>query len=83
MEWLFARLLHAGYYGKSHIIWDNDSHPDPSLKKAVKEGIRRGEPIFLDHCGNRVQPLLEGYYWRMMPEHLSIRVHQLEVREDD
>lgn len=82
MEWLFLSLLNAGYYGKSHIIWYNDSAPDPNLEQVAKTGIQRDEPTFLYRCGDRVQPLPNSYYWRLMPEHPSMRVYQLEVRDD-
>ncbi len=82
MEWLFASLINAGYKGRSHIIWyDNAKKPDPSLEDAVKSGISRDEPTFLYRCGNRVQSPPDGYYWRMMNEHPSTRIYQLEVRE--
>ena len=81
MEWLFASLINAGYKGRSHIIWYDDAQPDPSLQDAVKSGISRDEPTFLYRCGNRVQSPPEGYYWRMMSEHPSTRIYQLEVRK--
>jgi hypothetical protein len=82
MEWLFASLLNAGYSGKSHIIWCNGHELDPSLEQMVKKAMRQGEPVFLYRCGNRVSPLPEGYYWRMMNEHPSMRIYQLESKEE-
>ena len=81
-EWLFASLLNAGYVGRSHIIWYDSDNPDPSLEKAVKKAMRRNEPIFLYRCGGRAMQLPEGYYWRMMDEHPSMRIYQLEVKDD-
>ena len=83
MEWVFASLLHAGYSGTAHIIWYNDAAPDPKLEKAVKDGIRSDEPTLLYRCGSRVQPPPNGYYWRLMAEHPSNRIYQLEVKEED
>jgi hypothetical protein len=83
MEWLFASLLNAGYFGKSHIIWYNSDRLDPSLEKMAKKAIRQGEPVFLYRCGGRVSPLPKGYYWRMMNEHLSMRMYQLEIKDDN
>lgn len=83
MEWLFASLLNAGYFGKSHLIWDNSDDLDPSLERMMKKAMRQGEPIFLYHCGGRVSPLPTGYYWRMMNEHPSMRIYQLKVRDDE
>ncbi len=81
MEWLFASLLNAGYKGRAHVIWYDDTQPDSSLKDAVRSGIWRDEATFLYRCSNRVQSLPEGYYWRMMSEHPSMRIYQLEVRK--
>ena len=27
MEWLFATLMNAGYFGKAHLIWDAGTRP--------------------------------------------------------
>ncbi len=83
MEWLFASLFAAGYFGKSHIIWYNSDNHDPSLEQAVKKVMKRDEPIFLYRCGGRVQPPPNGYYWRMMGEHPSMRIYQLEVKDNE
>ncbi len=81
MEWLFASLIAAGYFGRSHLIWYDSDNPDPTLEKDVKKAMRRGEPIFLYRIGGRAMSLPEGYYWRMMDEHPSMRIYQLEVKE--
>ena len=84
MEWLFASLLNAGYFGKSHLIWynsDNDSS-DTSVESEIKKAMRRDEPVFLYRCGGRVLLAPNGYYWRMMDEHPSMRIYQLEVKQD-
>ncbi|MEP0820587.1 MULTISPECIES: hypothetical protein [Trichocoleus] len=83
MEWLFASLFNAGYYGTAHIVWYNDAAPDPKLEKAVKDGVKRDEPTLLYRCGSQVQPPPNGYYWRLMAEHPSNRIYQLEVKEED
>jgi hypothetical protein len=81
MEWLFASLLNVGYFGKSHLIWYNSDNLDPSLEQVVKKVTRRDEPVFLYRCGDRTMPLPQGYYWRMMNEHPSMRIYQLEVEQ--
>lgn len=83
MEWMFASLLNAEYSGKSHIIWYNGDRLDSGLEQMVKKAMRRGEPVFLYRCGGRVSPLLEGFYWRMMGEHPSMRIYQLEIKDSD
>lgn len=67
--------------GKSHIIWYDSDKPDPSLEEVIKKLIHRDEPIFLYRCGGRVMPTPDGYYWRTMEEHPSMRVYQLEVKK--
>jgi hypothetical protein len=63
MEWLFASLMSAGYFGRSHIIWFDSDNPDPSLEKVVKKLSRdRKEPVFLYRIGGRVQTPPNGYY---------------------
>ncbi|PAX59786.1 hypothetical protein [Brunnivagina elsteri] len=81
MEWLFASLMSAGYFGRSHIIWYDSDNPDPSLEQVVKKVMHREEPVFLYRIGGRVQTPRDGYYWRMMNEHPSMRVYQFEVRD--
>lgn len=83
MEWLFASLMAAGYEGKSHIIWYNSDNSDSSLEQKVKKVVRSGEPIFLYRCGGRVSSPPTGYYWRMMDEHPSMQIHQLEVKHGE
>lgn len=83
MEWLFASLMAAGYEGKAHIIWYNSDNPDPSLEQKVKKVVRSGEPIFLYRCSGRVSSPPKGYYWRMMDEHPSMRIYQLEVKDGE
>ncbi|MBD2666709.1 hypothetical protein [Richelia sinica] len=82
MEWLFASLLNAGYFGKSHLIWHNSDRLDPSLEQTIKKVMKRDEPVFLYRCGASVSPLPTGYYWRMMDEHPSMRIYQLEVKPE-
>ncbi|NJL79060.1 MAG: hypothetical protein HC836_31540 [Richelia sp. RM2_1_2] len=81
MEWLFASLMAAGHEGRSHLIWYDNNNPEPSLEKVVKKLIRSDEPIFLYRYGSRSIPAPQGYYWRMMDEHPSMRIYQLETRE--
>lgn len=83
MEWLFASLMAAGYCKRPHLIWYNSDNPNPSLEKIIKKLIRRrDEPIFLYRCGGRAMPLPQGHYWRIMSEHPSMRIYQLEVKDE-
>jgi hypothetical protein len=80
MEWLFFSLLNAGYFGRSHIIWDCG---DQNLLKTTLTGLLKDEPVFLYRCGERPSQPPIGCYWRLMPEHPSLRIYQLEVRENE
>ncbi|WP_335152239.1 hypothetical protein [Nostoc sp.] len=82
MEWLFASLLNAGYFGRSHLIWYNSDNPDPSVEKVIKKAMYFCEPVFLYRCGGRTMPP-QGYYWRMMDEHPSMKIYQLQVRDGE
>lgn len=81
IEWLLASLMAAGYFGKSHIIWYNSNNHDVSLERLVKKLAQGNEPVFLYRCGGKVQPPPNRHYWRMMDEHPSMRVYQLEVKD--
>lgn len=80
MEWLFASLMSAGYSSKAHLIWDagNQIWDKPALT-----GVLRDEPVFLYLCGDRPSPPPEKCYWRLIPEHPSLRIYQLEARNDE
>jgi hypothetical protein len=83
MEWLFLSLVNAGYWGNSHFIWFNDAAPDPDKEQALQEAIRQQEPTFLYRVGERTLSPPKGYYWRLITEHPSTRIYELEVREND
>jgi hypothetical protein len=78
-EWLFASLMNAGYFGKAHLIWDSGNQ---SWDKQTLTGVLRDEPVFLYRCGDRPSPPPEKCYWRLMAEHPSLRIYQLEIQED-
>ncbi len=79
-EWLFASLMNAGYFGKAHLIWDSGNQ---SWDKPTLTGVLRDEPVLLYRCGNRPSPPPEKCYWRLMAEHPSLRIYQLEIQGDD
>ncbi len=83
MEWLFLSLVSDAYWGNSHLLWYNDAEQDPDLEQALKEAIRQQEPTFLYRVGDRTLPPPTGFYWRMITEHPSTRIYQLEVSEND
>ncbi|MEG4960305.1 MULTISPECIES: hypothetical protein [unclassified Microcoleus] len=75
MEWLFASLMGAGYFGKSHLIWDDGK----DREREIFTALMRNEPIFLYRQGARPTPTVEGYCWQLIGEHSSLRVYQLEM----
>ena len=82
MKWLGRSLLAAGYNAKAHMIWDS-SGADFKLEDIFPRKFKRHEPIFLYRCCDRpIQPPT-GYYWRLMEEHPSLRIYQLERKVND
>lgn len=78
MTWLFCSLFDAGYFGKAHLIWDDGSM---DWEKAMLAAVMRDEPLFLYRQGERPSAPAAGCYWRLMGEHPSLRVYQLEGEE--
>ncbi len=78
MEWLFASLMNAGYFGRSHLIWDLG---EQDWKQVALAGVLRDEPVFLYRCNDRCSLPPEHCCWRLMTEHASLRIYQLEVVE--
>jgi len=81
MEWLFASLMNAGYLDRSHLFWLQPH--DTSSHRQLRQLHGKGEPIVGYRCGERMPTPPSGYYWRLMTEHTSMRLYQLEVRADD
>ena len=79
MEWLFACLMGAGYFGKVHLIW-NDGQ---DREREIFTALMRNEPVFLYRQGARPSQTVEGYYWRLIGEHRSLRVYQLEMEVEE
>lgn len=79
MEWLFASLMGAGCFGKAHLIWDDGQDREAEIFTA----LMRNEPIFLYRLGARPTPKVEGYVWRLIGEHPTLRVYQLEMEVED
>lgn len=44
-------------------------------------GLLKDEPVFLYRCGDRPSLASERCCWRLMAEHPSMRIYQLEVEE--
>lgn len=77
VEWLFASLLNAEYFGRSHLIWDSGQ----DWADVALTGLLRDEPVFLYRCGEKFPVAPEHCYWRLIAEHPSLRIYQLEVEE--
>ncbi len=82
MEWLFLSLMNALYFENAQLVWYNDADPNPDLEQALRESIKQQEPTLLYRCGERTLQPPEGYYWRMITEHPSTRIYQLEVKNN-
>ena len=81
MEWLSLSLMAAGYQAKAHVIWDSQE-AGVNLADVLKNSLRHDEPTFLYRCGDRPMPPPTGYYWRLMPEYPTLRMYQLERKEE-
>ena len=79
MEWLFASLMGAGYFSKAHLIWDDGQ----DREREIFTTLMRNERIFLYRQGTHVSPTAEGYYWRLIGEHPSLRMYQLEMEVEE
>ena len=82
MNWLFPSLINAGYEGRAHLIWYNDSLENNNYWGTISFSLWRDELLFLYKCGNKVHPLPEQYYWRLMPEYPTLRMYQFGIKED-
>ncbi|MEG4997764.1 hypothetical protein [Microcoleus sp. B4-D4] len=78
MELLFASFRDVGYFGKSHLIWDDGQ----DRQREIFTALMRHEPIFLYRQGVRPTPIVEGYCWKLIGEHPSLRLYQLEMEVD-
>lgn len=78
IDWLLSSLLNAGYWSQAHLLLD-DGQQDWS--PAILNAAVRGEPIFLYRFGSQPSTPTEGTYWRLMGEHSSLRVYQLEAKD--
>jgi len=65
----------AGCFGKAHLIWDDGQQREQEIFTA----LMRNEPIFLYRQGAQPSPTVEGYGWRLIGEHPSLRMYQLEI----
>ena len=79
MEWLFGSLMSSGYFSQAHLFWDNGKDRERDIFTALLQN----ELIFLYRLGARPTPNIEGYYWRLIDEHPSLRVYQLEMKIEE
>lgn len=81
MKWLSFSIYNSGYSGHSQVIWYDENQSAFWIDDAIRVGLQRGGPIVLYQCGMKAVPQPTGYYWRILPEHPSMRLYQLEVQE--
>jgi hypothetical protein len=75
MEWLFGSLMSAGYFRKAHLFWDSGQ----DREREIFTALLRREPVFLYRLGARPSQTVTGYCWRLVGEHPSLRVYQLDM----
>jgi hypothetical protein len=80
MEWVTGSIyLATGYTGKSHLFW---LLPGDDFRADLSRLYRKGNMILGYRCGDRMAPAPDGLYWRMVTEHESTRIYQLEEQEE-
>lgn len=81
MKWLGLSLMASGYEARAHIIW-HSPEAGVNLEAVLKNSLRLHEPTFLYRLSDRpIQPPT-GHYWRLMTEHPTLRMYQLERRDE-
>jgi len=81
MKWLGCSLMAAGYKSRAHIVWDS-SGTGFKLDEVFQGKFKRHEPVFLYRCGDRPMQPSTGCYWRLMTEHPTLRMYQLEQKDN-
>lgn len=82
LEFLFLSLLNVEYVGKAHLFWSDTERDEEQIRQQCKFA-KKNQLIFLFRYGDRTPAPPDGYYWRMMPEHSSMRIYQLVAKADD
>lgn len=78
MEWISASIYTAGYRGQSHVFW---LLPQSDQRRELQRLYRKGDMILGYRLGDRMAPAPNGLYWRVVTEHPSTRIYQLEEQE--
>lgn len=78
MEWISASIYTAGYRGQSHVFW---LLPLSDQRRELQRLYRKGEMVMGYRLGDRMAPAPSGLYWRVVTEHPSTRIYQLEEQE--
>ena len=86
-EWLLAKMLHVDSCKEIHLCWYDSEDPWPSLAcpgiaKELLEGLKKQQPVFGICQGTSLWSLPEGYSWRMLSEHSSVKIYQLEAKKE-
>ena len=81
MKWLGRSLMATGYQARAHMVWDS-SGADFRFGDVFRGKLKRDEPVFIYRCGDRPMQPPTGCYWRLINEHPSLRMYQLERKAD-
>jgi hypothetical protein len=57
------------------LIWDDGQ----DRQREIFSALMRNEPIFMYRQGTLPSPTVEGYCWRLIGEHPSLRMYQLKM----
>jgi len=81
IQWVSSRIyLGTGYTGKSHLFW---LLPNDDFRADLQRIYQKGDVILGYQCGDLMAPAPEGFGWRILAEHPSTRIYQLEEQEVD
>jgi hypothetical protein len=78
MQWISFSIYNTGYRGESHVFW---VLPRTDQRRELQRLYRKGEMVMAYRLGDRMAPAPDGLYWRMVTEHESTRIYQLEEQE--
>jgi len=75
-EWIASTMMVSNYIGLAHLIFSDAR--DYFINWEALRGYFREQPVLLYRCGDRTPLIPYGCYWRLMGEHSSLRIYQME-----
>jgi hypothetical protein len=76
LDWIASTMAVSNYKSLAHLIFNDDCDNFIGLGPLI--GYFREQPVLLYRCGARTPSLPYGCYWRLMGEHPSLRIYQMD-----